>query len=178
LYRATRNANGVWEPVLLEGLYGGAGFVSVDPDISPNGTYLFYSLFTISGGPLPEEIELRGAVSDGSGGFDPLDDALLTDVNTELFDYAPTISSDGLEMYFTRADPSGPGIVGIFKTTRDSVDQPFAPVDTTVEAITGVVEAPSFNNDETALYYHRKESENVGVYEIYRVTRSLPEDCQ
>lgn len=177
-YRATRNASGVWEPVLLEGLYDGMGFVSVDPDISPNGTYLFYSLFTISGGPLPAEIELRGTVSDGSGGFEPIDDALLADVNTDLLDYAPTISNDGLEMYFTRADPSGPGILGIYKTTRESVDQPFAAVDTTVAAITGVVEAPSFNADETALYYHRKESEGVGVYEVYRVTRSLPEDCR
>ena len=78
-------------------------------------------------------------------------------------------------MYFTRADQTTGTITGIFKTTRESLDQPFAATNTPVAAITGIVEAPAFNGDETALYYHRKidESDPDDVYKIYRVTRQL-----
>ncbi len=78
-------------------------------------------------------------------------------------------------MYFTRADLSTATILGIFKTTRASVDEAFAATGATVSAITGIVEAPSFNGDETALYYHREVG---GVFEIFRVTRALPAECQ
>ena len=51
----------------------------------------------------------------------------------------------------------------------------FAATNSLIAAITGIVEAPAFNGDETALYYHRKtnESDPDDVYKIYRVTRQL-----
>lgn len=178
-YRATRNTDDVYVPELLQGLYAGPGFVSVDPDISADGVYLFYSLFTVGQrNGLPEQIDLRGAKVDESGGFQPLPNAHLANVNTDRLEYAPTISEDGKELYFTRADPVAGAILGIYRSVRTHVNEPFPAAETPVAAITGVVEAPAFNDDETALYYHRKDHPSAGVFRAYRVTRRFPMACR
>ncbi len=160
---------------LLENIYVGQnGWISLDPDVSSNGRFLFYTQNSFD--PMNPSFavttwNVRGAERDDDGGFAPVDDATFDDINTDAFEYAPTISNDGLEMYFTRADISLGGILGIYKATRESIDEPFQAVDIPVAAITGVVEAPAFNGDETALYYHREVD---GVFKIFRVTRTLP----
>ena len=81
-------------------------------------------------------------------------------------------------MYFTRADQIVGEITGIYRASRTSVDDAFVAESELVPAISGVVEAPSFNHDFSALYYHRRDAPGVGVYRIYRVTRALPAECQ
>ena len=179
LYKAVKDVNGIYQPELMdnEGLYQGEiKWFSLDPDISNKGQYMFYSFMMSDDAPPPAIMDIRGAVSDGQGGFTLLDNSIFANINTDLLEYAPTISNDGLEMYFTRADQNTATIIGIFKTTRESLSEPFEASDTPVAAISGIVEAPSFNIDETELYYHRKvnESDPNDVYKIYRVTRELP----
>ena len=176
IYKGSFDGRHVTNVSIVENLYvGEIRWISLDPDISNSGRFLFYTHSHTGDTGFFDLMDIRGATSNPARGFDRIDDALFANINTDKLEYAPTISNDGLEMYFTRADLSTATILGIFKTTRASVDEAFAATGATVSAITGIVEAPSFNGDETALYYHREVG---GVFEIFRVTRALPAECQ
>lgn len=144
-------------------------WVSLDPDISDDGRLLFYSegRFDPSIG-VPYPFNLRGAV-ERNGEFVRLDDRLLENINTDSLEYAPAISSDGLEIFFSRIGKVNGRLkmVGIFTARRNSVHAPFAGPERIV-AITGDVEAPVLSGDENRLYYHRMDR---GVFRAYRVTR-------
>ena len=146
-----------------------AFWVSLDPDISDDGNLLFYSEGRFDprvGFPYP--FNVRGAQK-FNGEFVKMDDGILKNINTDHLEYAPTISSDGLEIFFTRIGKTSgrPKMVGIFTARRDSTQTPFGRPER-IMAITGNVEAPVLSGDETRLYYHRMDR---GVYRVYRVTR-------
>ena len=92
----------------------------------------------------------------------------MASINTTDLEYAAAISSDGLELFFTRMTK------GIFSRTltiehavRKSLGEPYGR-SRTIPAITGFVEAPTVTGDGKALYYHQKVD---GTHRIYRVTR-------
>ena len=104
-----------------------------------------------------------------NGEFVKLDDRILANINTDSLEYAPTISTDGLEIFFSRISKvdGRPKFVGIYTAKRNSRNEPFAKPQK-IMAITGDVEAPVLSGDETKLYYHRMER---GVFKVFRVTR-------
>ncbi len=144
-------------------------WISLDPDISNDGKYLFYSegMFTL-GTDFPNPFNVRGAERVGNT-FVKMDDNIFTNVNTSNLEYAPTISTNGLELYFSRIDISGskPKFLGIYVATRSSVNVPFG-VPARIEAISGKVEAPVLSANEKTLYYHKLDGR---VFKAYRVTR-------
>ncbi|HJN52396.1 MAG: hypothetical protein QGI68_16895 [Pseudomonadales bacterium] len=144
-------------------------WISLDPDISDDGRFLFYSegRFNPLVG-LPYPFNIRGAERVGDA-FVKMDDRILANVNSHLLDYAPTISSDGLEIFFSRIGKVNgiPDMIGIFTARRANVTQPFAAPER-IMAITGKVEAPVLSGDEMRLYYHRMDR---GRFRVYRVTR-------
>jgi Tol biopolymer transport system component len=93
--------------------------------------------------------------------------AILARVNTGGLNYAPSISRDGRELFFTRiADRANPQPV-IYRAERSDTRSAFeAPQP--VAAITGFAEAPSLSDDGRRLYYHKREN---GRFAIYLVTR-------
>ena len=91
-------------------------------------------------------------------------DLILRTVNEGGFNYTPPPSASELEIFFTRLGPNGHGI---HFATRSSRTQPFGPAHP-IEAISGVVEAPTLSTDGGSLYCHKKEN---GRFVIYRVTR-------
>jgi hypothetical protein len=144
-------------------------WVSLDPDISDDGRLLFYSEGRFDprvGFPYP--FNVRGAVRVDSK-FVKMDDRMLENVNTDSLEYAPAISSDGLEIFFTRIGKVNgkPKMVGIYTAKRRSMEEPFAKPEK-IAAITGQVEAPVLSGDENRIYYHRLVR---GVFKVYRVTR-------
>lgn len=146
-----------------------AFWISLDPAITDDGALLFYSEGRFAPGtPVPYPFNVRAARSDGAA-FRRLDDAVLAHVNTDNLEYAPEISADGLELFFTRiAKVDGVlTMVGVYAATRGSTDEPFGPP-ARIAAITGNVEAPVLSGDENHLYYHRLDA---GVFRVYRVTR-------
>jgi hypothetical protein len=141
-----------------------AGVVMFDAEISPDGSTLWLVDGAFSGGPIPRRADIAVAVRDGAGFRRlPASAEILKNVNTAALEYAPAISRDGLELFFTRSEATPT----IWRAARKRTNDPFA-LPERVAAITGFVEAPTFSPDGRALYYHKLES---GRYVIYRVAR-------
>jgi hypothetical protein len=107
-----------------------------------------------NGGSAPESAHLALFEEEGSGFVaDPASSRILGAVNkATMLTYAASISTDGLELFFTRASPSG-GDPVIYRAVRKRLGQPFGHVQR-VAAITGFAEAPSISADGSTLYYH------------------------
>ena len=89
-------------------------------------------------------------------------------MNTPALEYAPAVSADLLELFFTRATSLSDGAeLAIYRSQRRSRDQPFG-VPERVAAITGFVEAPSLSADRRSLYYHRLEDNRFVIYRVAR----------
>ncbi len=102
------------------------------------------------------------------------DSKLVEKLNTEALEYAPELSKDGLELYFTRAS-SGANApdklqenLRIMLAERKSTSEPFAAA-RVIKSIDGFVEAPTITDDGKDLYFHKKDGE--GKYRIYHVVR-------
>jgi Tol biopolymer transport system component len=145
-----------------------AGTVDFDVEVSADGSTLYVSVGQFDGGSGPQSAHLT--IFDNDGGTfvaDPESGHILHAVNKRKFlTYAASISTDGLELFFTRASTSG-GDPAIYRATRTSIDRPFGHVQR-VTAITGFAEAPSISADGSTLYYHLL----VGAqFDIESVTR-------
>ena len=142
-----------------------AGALVFDAEISPAGDALFIADGEFAGGQVPTSADIAVAVRDGAGfRRHPASAEFMRNVNTAALEYAPSISADLLELFFTRA---APGEVAIYRAHRASRDQPFA-VAERVAAITGFAEAPTLSADGRSLYYHQLEAHR---YVIYRISR-------
>lgn len=156
----------------LAGISGEApGLVDFDVAVSPDGASIFASVGDYRTGSLSAA---HIALYDRSGAAfvpDPASAHLLHAVNKAgALDYAAAVSSDGLELFFTRAIPSQ-GAKGlptvIYRATRGRGSKPFGHVQR-VGAITGFAEAPSLSSDGGTLYYHALTG---GAFRIMSVTR-------
>lgn len=151
-------------------------WIDMDCDISPDGTTLVLSraLFTANagenGGPRQSDL-LYAELKDGKFSISPRSSEILGKVNTTALEYAPSISSDCLELYFTRASEPvpnlSPGGLRIMVATRRSKSEPFQEA-RKLKAIEGFVEAPALSSDGKELFFHKKES---GPFRIYRAVR-------
>ena len=103
----------------------------------------------------------------------------MRNINTDELEYAASISSDGLELYFTGA---GGMIVGnlavgarlrILVAKRDHTDEPFE-LPRVIDSIAGFVEAPTLTADGRILYYHQRDGER---FHIYRVVKKKQKKC-
>jgi hypothetical protein len=143
------------------------GRVNFDVEVSADGQTLYFVDGVFSGKPVPDKADLAIAVRSGMN-FRRLAESaeLLKSINTDALEYAACISSDELELFFTRVGKNGPAI---YRSVRKKVTQPFDPPER-VGAIKGVVEAPALSPDGRSIYYHLKEGKR---FVIYRVTRSL-----
>lgn len=148
-------------------------WISLDPDVSDDGTFLFYSEGRFGHGVgFPYPFKVRGARK-VDGKYVKMADRILANINTSNMEYAPAISSNGLELFFTRIGKVNgrPKVIGIFVAKRESVQEPFSGPEK-IMAITGEVEAPVLSGDEKHLYYHRMDG---GRFMAYRVTRKESE---
>jgi hypothetical protein len=151
---------------LVDGLTRGLpGHLNFDAEISGDGNTLIFVDGVFSGAPFPDAADLAIA-GRTVGGFSRLANSsdLLAAINTSDLEYAPNLSRNGLELFFTRyAD----GEFAIYRSTRWHVDAAFEPPQR-VRLPQGLVEAPTLSVDERALYFHQR----VGTqYTIFRVQR-------
>lgn len=167
LYRGTFTSGTVSGVELVPGVSALVlGMVNFDADISPDGNTLYFvdGLFNFPN-PVPSTADILIAERSGvnfvrvANGTD-----IMRQINTSALEYAPAISTSGLEIFFTRLEGS---TFAIYASTRPNASAPF---DTPkkIQAITGFVEAPTLSVDEKSLYYHKNEN---GLFVIYRVTR-------
>ena len=145
------------------------GIVNFDAEISADGNTLYVVDGDFSTIPKPSSARIVIEARDGNGfRRDPGSAAILGNVNMNGLVYAPSISADGLELFFTRVPSiTADAVPTIYRTVRKSLGAPFG-LPQQVAAITGFAEGPTLDAGGQALYYHKREN---GRFVIYRVTR-------
>lgn len=158
---------------------GRPGWINMDCDISSDGKTLYISRARFApGAPAPHESDLVIA-REVSGKFelDRLSDVVLKNVNTAALEYAPAISNNGLELFFTRAGElmvagkNTGASLRIMVARRNSAKDPFGKPEV-IKSIEGFVEAPTLTGDLSELFFHKKDSN--GRLSIYRAVRKRP----
>jgi Tol biopolymer transport system component len=169
LYRGSWTGSTVTGITPMSGLTIPANLILYfDIDVSPDGSAAYLARGDYTTGPLTAA-DLVVAADSGSGLSVRADsNAIMAAVNTAGFEYAPAISEDGLELFFTRVS-SGATEPRIFRAERSSTNSAFGAVQM-VGSIEGFVEGPAFSPDEKSIYYHRL-NRATNIFEIYRVTR-------
>jgi len=149
------------------------GSINMDASISPDGQTLYISRAKFGFlNPAPKRSDLLMARRDDKGDFnvDPASADILAAVNTGALEYAPAISGDGRELFFTRADEQGPRIM---VAVRKDVSSPFGTPER-LTALAGFVEAPSVAPDGHEIFFHRKEGPRFLIYRSERAVADLP----
>lgn len=144
---------------------GGGGLLDFDVDVSADGASLIVARGRFTGGALPVEADLLRFVKSGAAftaatGADP-----FAAVNSDALEYAPAVTSDGLELCFTRFDPAGfPELMLARRATPSGAWG----TPRRIRGPTGVVEAGTWAPDGRTLYYHALVGDR---YMIRRLTR-------
>lgn len=144
------------------------GRLIFDVELSSDGQTMIYAEGTYSGSDTPDDANLYVAQLTPSG-FASAPDArtMLAKVNSSDLEYAPALSDDGLELFFTRR-PTGIWPFTqpkIYRAIRSGPDQPFGKPEQL--NIDGWVEGPSLAPDGT-LYFHKRVE---GRFQIWRQAR-------
>jgi len=146
------------------------GWLIMDGEISKDGNFLYYVNASFSGGALPDEARL-GIAEKRDSTFDKLSssDNILENINDpDYLVYAPCLSSDGNELYFTRIRKGIP-VTQICVSVRSGTTEIFSiPEWIEIEGI--LVEAPTLTDDGGRLYYHKKLGSD-DKYHIFTMRR-------
>lgn len=169
-FAATFNGKGVTEPKPVEGdiTLKAPGVINMDVGVSPDGRDLYVSRarFAIVGS-LPQQADMVIARRDGEKFVvDDNTEELMKNVNTDALEYAPAVTADGKELYFTRA--SGEENMRIMVATRQSVKEPFG-IPQALSALEGFVEAPTLSSDRKEMFFHKRVD---GKFKLFRAERS------
>lgn len=166
LYAGRFDPTGVTGVALVGGvslLRGGA--VNFDAEIGADGGTLWFV-----DGDFGAQGDLRAArlvyATRSAGTFVRAadSDTVLATVNGGGLNYAPAISTDGRELFFTRwASTTDGSVPAIYRATRASAASPFGTPEV-VAATTGFVEAPSLSADGRLLYFHRRVGNAYAIY--------------
>jgi hypothetical protein len=150
------------------------GWLTMDAEISADGSTLYYSDARFGKGPIPVSSHLGIASRGADGSFTKTADyaRVLEKVTSAAeLEYAPATSPDGLKLYFTRLTP-GTLRTRILAAERRSLSEPFGPPKVVIAAAPGsVVEAPTVAPDGRALYFHKKDGARHRLYRVERLER-------
>ncbi len=170
LYSGRFDASGVTGVGLVAGVSRQQnGIVNFDAEISADGQTLWFDDGQFSASGTLQSASIVTATRNGSTFVrDPGAPTLLAAVNASGLNYAPSISVDGLELFFTRVDSTTSGATpAIYRTSRPDTNTAFASPQL-VSAASGFVEAPSLSADGHLLYFHKLVN---GTYVIYCLER-------
>jgi serine/threonine protein kinase/Tol biopolymer transport system component len=98
-------------------------------------------------------------------------------VNSPSYDGGPSISADGLSLYFGSDRPGGYGWGDLWVTTRTTSDDDWGtPVNLGPSVNTGGAFGASISADELELYFHSDRSGGYGALDIWVTTRATVND--
>lgn len=137
------------------------GQLNFDAEIGPDGSKIYFADGRFDGGPLPRQADL--AMAQGPA-FRRVSPNPFRAVNTEALEYAPHVSPDELELFFTRIVDGQPAL---FRSSRSSASRSWEPA-TRITAAEGFVEAACLSPDGQMLYYHKRVGDR---YRLYRLRR-------
>ncbi|MDD1661914.1 MAG: hypothetical protein LUQ49_05575 [Methanomicrobiales archaeon] len=142
------------------------GWIIMDAEIHPGGEVLLYVNAHFSGAAMPDAASI-GAAHQVKGAFtvDPNNGILFREVNSGGLNYAPSLSGDGLELFFTRAQGA---TTRILVARRSNLTEPFGtPLELGIRG--EAVEAPCISPEGKLLYFHMREG---GRYAIFVASRT------
>ncbi len=144
-------------------------WLSMDAEISPDGKSLYYvdNKFGSNNIPKISDIFVADKKPDGSFKKTSNSDEVFYNINNGDLNYAPAISKDGLEIYFTRAKLSE-GKVQIYVAKRGLISEAFG-MPELVSGAEGFVEGSALSPDDRLMYYHKKIGGNS--YSIFLISR-------
>lgn len=141
------------------------GWLVMDHGVSTDGEFLYYNNARFDGnacqGPCETELGIAQKVNDSTFNTLANSQEILQNIQDPNYIYsAPYISSDNLELYYTRYPKEAltPGtLFEICVAVRDAPTGVFAtPRVLFSDVIANLIEAPSLTNDKQIIYYHRK----------------------
>jgi len=144
-----------------------AGIVNFDAEISADGQTLWFDDGDYSTGSLTAASIVSADRQGATFVRNPNSASILAAVNNSDLNYAPSISVDSLELFFTRASTASGATPAIYRTTRTDKNSAFAAPEL-VTAASGFVEAPSLSADGHLLYFHKLLN---GIFVIQYVRR-------
>jgi hypothetical protein len=144
------------------------GKVDMDAVISSNGEKLILAIGTFTTKNYPDESNLIIASKINDTFIkDSNSDEILKNINSDLPEYAASLSSDGLELFFNRSNL--PHDFKIMKASRSSINEAFG-IPLEIETTSGgIIEGASITSDGKELFYHKKIN---GQFKIFKVRRN------
>jgi Tol biopolymer transport system component len=147
------------------------GIVNFDAEISADGNTLYFVESQFNAHAQPQWAKILFARRTGDKFVrDQQSATIMSQVNGGVLNYAPATTESQCEIFFTRANATGPAI---YEASRTARDQPFQNV-RRIDAITGFAEAPTVSPDGRALYFHKKENDRFVLYRVTRPASALP----
>ena len=170
IYRGTFATGGVTGVAVVPGISAlRAGTVNFDAEISADGQTLWFDDGQFSAGGVLRAARIVIANRQGAVFARQADSTrLLAAVNVGGLNYAPCISADGLELFFTRVESTTSGAApAIYRAARVDTHAAFAEPER-VTGAAGFVEAPSLSGNGRLLYFHKRVNGRFAVYHLER----------
>lgn len=142
------------------------GELNFDVEIDAAGEFLYFVQGTFSGSSAPDSADIGVAVING-GMVEIVENSaeLFSAINTSALEYAVSISTDGLEIFFSRGiETGGEYDFGIYRATRSSLSSVWQNVEQLSNIDGDLVEAPSISFDGSSLYFHQRIA---GFFTVY-----------
>jgi hypothetical protein len=142
-----------------------AGWLIMDHGISLDGEFLYYNNARFDSqncqGPCETNIGVAKKVNSTTFNKLPNSASILQNINnTNYIYYAPSISSDNLELYYTRylkGQITANSVIEICVAVRNnSMDNFSIPKVLFSESVANIIEAPTLTVDKKIIYYHKK----------------------
>ncbi|MEP6903147.1 MAG: hypothetical protein ABJA66_15470 [Actinomycetota bacterium] len=148
-------------------------WVNFDVEVSEDGETLYLVDSKFNGQGIPQTGDIFIAKKNGAN-FKRLENSteIFKNINTDDLEYAVSISSDELEIYFTRVKIplSLSSIPEIYYATRNDLQSSFNPPNK-LPNINGFAEAATISPDKNLIYFHKKESGKFYLYGIRKITK-------
>jgi len=168
VYSGQFAASGVANVALVPGIsLQQSGKVNFDAEISADGQTLWFDDGDYSSGTLQAASIVIAHRQGAAFAREANSKTVLSSVNNSDLNYAPSISADGLELFFTRASTAAGSMPAIYRTTRTDTDSAFTEPEI-VSGATGFVEAPSLSADGHLLYFHKLVNGTFAIYHLQR----------
>ena len=179
LFRGTFSAGNVTAVERVQGDFNmnTPGWLVMDHGISLDGQYLYFSnaRFDDANCVGPCETTLGIAQKDNASTFSTLPNSasILQNINdSNYIYYAPCISSDNLELYYTRylkGQITPDTVFEICVAIRSNASSEFSvPSVLFAETISTLIEAPTLTVDKNIMYYHQKTTNSHKIMMRYR----------
>jgi len=167
LYTGTFNSGMVLNSDVVAGISRNElGWINFDAEISADGNTLYFVDGRFEQTSYPVEANLVIANKTGDSFTRDLNsEAIFEAINTDHLEYAPALSQNELEIYFTRLTlPLGDNPEAkIYLSQRSSTDEPFGSPQL-ISEITGFVEGATLNYSDSGIYYHKKVNDLFLLY--------------